>query len=66
MSENTYKVEPYWDNVASHISKREYSNVIAGDDEPYYKYKRKLFLKLFDTIDFSNKKGFRIRIRPWR
>lgn len=46
----------YWNNVAKRIAERKGKNVIAGDDEPYYRYKRKKFLKLFHQIDFSGKR----------
>jgi len=50
-----YKPEPYWSDVAKRISEREKKNIIAGDDEPFYRYKRKKFLNLLDTLDFSDK-----------
>ena len=50
-----YNPETYWDNVAETISSRQDVKIIAGDDEPYYRYKRRRFLDLFNTIDFSNK-----------
>lgn len=59
-----YNPRHYWDDVAKHISHRNDSNIIAGDDEPYYRYKRKMFLKLFDTIDFSNKKVLEVGPGP--
>jgi len=51
-----YHPEPYWNEVAKRISRREKAKIIAGDDEPYYRYKREKFLKLFDKIDFRIKK----------
>lgn len=59
-----YNPEHYWDDVAKHISLRNDNNIIAGDDEPYYQYKRKMFLKLFDSIDFSNKKVLEVGPGP--
>jgi ubiquinone/menaquinone biosynthesis C-methylase UbiE len=50
-----YHPEPYWNDVAKRISQREGIKIIAGDDEPYYRYKRKKFLKLLNSIDFHNK-----------
>ncbi len=50
-----YHPEPYWNEVAKKISRRGEARIIAGDDEPYYRYKREKFLKLFDKIDFQNK-----------
>ena len=59
-----YNTEAYWDKVAQEIGSREDLKIIAGDDEPYYRYKRKLFLKLFDTIDFRNKSVLEIGSGP--
>ncbi len=52
---SNYHPEPYWSEVARKIKCRENKNVIAGDDEPYYRYKRKKFLNLLDELDFSGK-----------
>ncbi len=51
----SYHPETYWDQVALNISTRNDLKLIAGDDEPYYRYKRKKFLELFDTLNFSQK-----------
>src|SRR6478736_262006 len=59
-----YNTEAYWDNVAQEIGGREDLQIIAGDDEPYYRYKRKLFLQLFDTLDFKNKSVLEIGSGP--
>lgn len=50
-----YDPEKYWDEVAQQISVRTDGKVIAGDDDPYYRYKRKLFLRFFNQLDFVNK-----------
>ncbi|PSR55669.1 hypothetical protein AHMF7605_20250 [Adhaeribacter arboris] len=50
-----YQPEKYWSKVAQEITKRNKGNVIAGDDEPYYVYKRQQFLKLFHKLDFKGK-----------
>lgn len=60
----TYNPETYWDKVAENIASRNDLNIIAGDDEPYYRYKRKLFLELMDTIDFSQKDVLEIGSGP--
>jgi len=52
---NSYHPESYWNEVAKRISGRNDNKLLSGDDEPYYAYKRKKFLKLFDQIPFSNK-----------
>lgn len=59
-----YDPQHYWDDVAQHISNRDDNNIIAGDDEPYYRYKRKMFLQLFDSIGFTNKKVLEVGPGP--
>lgn len=51
-----YIPETYWDGVAKHINLRKGRNLVAGDDEPYYRYKRNKFLGLLNSIDFRGKK----------
>jgi len=55
MANNNYHPEPYWSEVAKRIDDRQDRNVIAGDDEPYYHYKRARFLEMLSSVDFSNK-----------
>lgn len=50
-----YNPETYWSQIATRITNREGRNIIAGDDEPYYRYKRSKFLKLLSTVDFNEK-----------
>lgn len=50
-----YIPEKYWSKVAQEIAKRNNGNVIAGDDEPYYEYKRQQFLRIFNKINFRGK-----------
>lgn len=50
-----YHPEPYWNLVAKQIAQRVQGNLIAGDDEPYYEYKRNKFLSFFQKIDFTDK-----------
>ncbi len=52
---SNYHPEPYWSEVARKIKYRERKNVIAGDDEPYYRYKREKFLNLLEELDFTGK-----------
>lgn len=59
-----YNVEEYWNNVAENIKSRDVKNLLEGDDEPYYNYKRKLFLQLLDSIDFEGKKVLEIGSGP--
>ena len=62
--EHPYNKEEYWDRVAREIDRRDQGRLIAGDDEPYYRYKRKLFLELFRTIPFQGKKVLEIGSGP--
>jgi hypothetical protein len=59
-----YHPEPYWSEVAGRIAAREGRNVIAGDDEPYYRYKRERFLELLHSVDFSFKKVLEVGPGP--
>lgn len=61
---DNYHPEPYWSEVAQKIKTREGVNVIAGDDEPYYRYKRKRFLKLLNSVDFAGKSVLEIGSGP--
>ncbi len=59
-----YHPEPYWSGVAKRIKSREGENVIAGDDEPFYRYKRKQFLKMLHAVDFTGKSILEIGSGP--
>lgn len=59
-----YHPEPYWSDVAKRIKSRKGKNVIAGDDEPYYRYKRRRFLKLLKEVDFTGKTVLEIGSGP--
>jgi ubiquinone/menaquinone biosynthesis C-methylase UbiE len=50
-----YHPESYWNEVAERVAGRNKGNFVAGDDEPFYRYKRKKFLQIFHTIDFRNR-----------
>jgi len=43
----SYEPETYWTEVARGISGRDGGNVVAGDDEPFYRHKREKFVRLF-------------------
>jgi len=55
MSNTEYKPAEYWSEVGERVDSREDSNIIAGDDEPFYYYKREAFLKLLDEVDLTGK-----------
>lgn len=59
-----YDPEQYWSEVGARIRARGANNVIAGDDEPYYRYKRRQFLKLLHSIDFYNKTVLEVGCGP--
>jgi SAM-dependent methyltransferase len=59
-----YHPEPYWSDVAKRIKARKGKNVIAGDDEPYYRYKRERFLSLLNEVDFKGKTVLEIGSGP--
>ena len=59
-----YHPEPYWSEVAKRIKARTGENVIAGDDEPFYRYKRKRFLQMLHKISFTGKSVLEIGSGP--
>jgi ubiquinone/menaquinone biosynthesis C-methylase UbiE len=60
-----YHPEIYWTEVGKKIkSRKETDNVIAGDDEPYYRYKREQFLNLLKEVDFNQKSVLEIGCGP--
>jgi SAM-dependent methyltransferase len=59
-----YNPEIYWSRVAQEIEKRG-PNYIAGDDNPYYTYKRSRFLDRFlDSIDFGSRTVLELGFGP--
>jgi ubiquinone/menaquinone biosynthesis C-methylase UbiE len=65
MSNSSYHPESYWTEVGSRIKARENGkNVIAGDDEPYYRYKRKKFLELLNEVHFEGKRVLEVGCGP--
>ncbi len=59
-----YHPESYWSEVARRIKQRNGANVIAGDDEPFYRYKRQQFLGLLHGVDFKGKSVLEIGCGP--
>jgi len=60
---STYHPEEYWSDVARRTSARP-SGVIAGDDEPFYRYKRAQFLRLLHKINFDDKRVLEVGPGP--
>lgn len=48
-----YHPEKYWNEVSTTIKKRKGNDLIAGDDEPYYVYKRQKLLQMFAALDIK-------------
>lgn len=63
-NKENYHPEPYWSKVADRIASREAKNVIAGDDEPFYRYKRQRFLEMLKSVDFSDKRVMEVGSGP--
>ena len=65
MTKESYHPEEYWSDVGQRIEERENGmNIIAGDDEPYYRYKRREFLKLLNEVAFEGKSVLEIGHGP--
>jgi ubiquinone/menaquinone biosynthesis C-methylase UbiE len=64
MKNNTYNPETYWSAVANRMAKREKNVILAGDDEPYYEYKRVEFLSMLKKFDFKDKNVCEIGCGP--
>lgn len=64
MEQKIYVPENYWDNVAEQILLRDTNNFLAGDNDPFYVYKRKKFLRLLRSISFAGKKVIEIGPGP--
>ena len=52
---DSYNPETYWSEVGARIQERGDGNVVAGDDTPYYRYKRKRFLQMLHSAAFTDK-----------
>lgn len=59
-----YHPESYWSDVAKRIKSREGKNVVAGDDEPFYRYKRQRFLEMLKAVNFEGKSVLEIGNGP--
>ena len=64
LNKDNYHPEPYWSTVAGRIRDRGDANIIAGDDEPYYRYKRERFLEMLSAVDFTGKSVLEIGHGP--
>ncbi len=50
-----YNPESYWSKVAQRVKIRSHKNVVAGDDSPYYRYKRSKFINMLMDFDWNDK-----------
>ena len=52
----SYHAETHWSRVGREIAQRQGPNFVAGDDDPYYRYKRAKFVERFlETLDVDGK-----------
>ena len=60
-----YDIESYWSGVAAEIRRRGTGNYVAGDDDPYYRYKRDKFLRRFlATLDVAGQRVLELGCGP--
>jgi SAM-dependent methyltransferase len=64
MGQNDYRPAEYWNAVAVAIQQRHGKNIVAGDDDPYYLYKRKKFLRLLHELPLQNRNVLEIGCGP--
>ena len=64
MSTPKYHPEPYWSEVAKRVKGRDGTNVVAGDDSPFYRYKREKLEKWLSQIEFEGKKVMELGSGP--
>lgn len=60
----SYHPEPYWSEVAKRINSRDDIRIIAGDDTPFYRYKRRQFLQLLHKFPFEGQRVLEIGSGP--
>jgi SAM-dependent methyltransferase len=60
-----YNVEAYWSRVGREVGDRSAENVVAGDDNPFYRYKRQKFLRTFlHRMPFTGQRVLEIGCGP--
>jgi ubiquinone/menaquinone biosynthesis C-methylase UbiE len=64
MEQKIYIPEKYWDHVAEQIQLRNRNDLLAGDSDPFYVYKRKKFLSLLASISFTGKRVIEVGAGP--
>ncbi len=53
MARTTYHPDPYWSVVSNDVSGLKGVPSEVGNKDPYYRYKRKQFVRLLHTVDFN-------------
>lgn len=60
-----YDIESYWSRVAAEIERRGAGRYVAGDDDPYYRYKRAKFVRRFlATLDVAGRRVLELGCGP--
>jgi len=59
-----YNPRTYWTEVAERIQARGLRNLVAGDNTPFYTYKRARFLEEFRKINFRDKSVLEVGCGP--
>jgi len=59
-----YNPRTYWTEVADRIQARGLRSLVAGDDTPFYRYKRARFLEEFTKIAFRDKSVLEVGCGP--
>ena len=60
-----YDARSYWGHVAHEIAKRPGVNALAGDDDPFHAYKRRLMLHTFlDPLDIEGRTVLEVGCGP--
>ncbi len=59
-----YNLEQYWSEVGKRIKERKHGGYIAGDIEPFYLYKRKMFLQLLTTMPIEDQNILEVGCGP--
>lgn len=62
----SYDVRKYWNEVADELKERADADsaVVAGDDEPYYTYKRNLFIQKLLSLSLNSKSVLEVGCGP--
>jgi len=59
-----YELESYWTKVGERTAERSKNKLVAGDEEPYYTYKRIKTLELLNEVNFRDKSVLEVGCGP--